>query len=321
MKTLMVLFMVLCVGSSGIDPDYNIVPSEFIDEGLPEMVQQVWRGQGVVRRHLFFLQIYAQQLFGPMSEQVAASIVIILLVSLFAGTLSMKASQSENWWYKDSEGVVRGPFSTLCMKNWRSTGYLPDDLEIKCAVNASFVPLRELFPAPAVPFQSPPTPPASQVKALPSEDQRKIFEEEACADMLRDQHDAFENRSQDLEEEMIKTLEADLEDSVLSHDIGKGLQSSFFKSYDEEELAELRAWRAQRKLHREELAQSQIQISRYNPEKTQTRRSSKGMQKSMERNSSEERILKQFNTRCINELTSEHEAQLEEGLVSLIESH
>eukprot|EP00746_Dinoflagellata_sp_MGD_P000359 gnl/MRDRNA2_/MRDRNA2_100646_c0_seq1.p1 gnl/MRDRNA2_/MRDRNA2_100646_c0~~gnl/MRDRNA2_/MRDRNA2_100646_c0_seq1.p1 ORF type:complete len:320 (+),score=72.71 gnl/MRDRNA2_/MRDRNA2_100646_c0_seq1:238-1197(+) len=317
MKILIVLFIMLCVGGSGIHPEYNVVSSEWMDEGLPEIVQEVWRGQGVVKRHLFFLQMYAQQLFGPMPQHFTASLIIILTASLFAAGLSIKASPSGSWWYKDVDGEVQGPFSTLCMKHWRSTGYLPDNLEIKYEANASFVPLRELFPAPAVPFQSPPTPPAARAKAVAEYQQKMEMEQELSTEMLRDQHQAFENRVQGLEEEMIMTLEADLEDSVLSHSMDDEVYNSYFKSYNEEDLAEIRAWRAERQLHRKESAHSQIHMSRYSPDKIQTGRSPQRKQKSRE--CSEERILKQFNVRCCNEITSEHEAQLEESLLSLIE--
>lgn len=325
MKVIAALFAVLCVGGSGTDLNYD--SSEFMDEGLPQIAHEVWRGQGVVRKQLFFLQMYAEQLIGPMRESFPVSIAIAIVAILLAASLSIKDSHSLNWWYKDAEGVVHGPFSTLCMSHWRSTGYLPDDLEIKYAANASFAPLRELFPAPAVPFQSPPTPPGTQ--SAPPNYQVEVFEEEVSADMLRDQREAFESRAQDLEVEMIMTLEADLEDSVLSDDVGQQkfnnrkdneACNSFFKPYDEEELAEIRAWRAQRQLHRKELAESQIQTSRYNPEKTLNRGFSKGKENAMKRNSSEERIQKQFNTWCCNEIVSEHEAQLDESLASLIES-
>jgi hypothetical protein len=205
------------------------------------------------------------------------------------------------------------------MAQWSSTGYLPDDLEIKYAANASFVPLRELFPAPSVPFQSPPTPPGSRTKAPAVENQQSMFEQDVSAEMLRDQHQAFEDRAQELEEEMVMTLTEDLEDSVLTQ-VGDEFNNSYFKTYDEEELAEIRAWRAERQLERMELAQSQIHMSRYNPDRTQSRRSSQSKQKSKERNRSEERVMNQINTRCCNEITSEHEAQLEESLASLIAS-
>lgn len=318
MKIIVVVFALLCFVGSGIDPKYDVVSSEFIDEGLPEIVQEVWRSQGVVRKQLFFLQMYAQQLFGLMPQNLTVSIALVLLASLFVAGLSITGSQQGQWWYKDAEGVVRGPFSTFAMFHWRSIGYIPDDLEIKCAANGTFAPLRDLFPEPAVPFKSPPTPPGARDKTFSSKHQMETFEEEVSADMLRDQHQAFESRVQGLEEEMIMTLEADLEDSVLSDDVGQKAVSnlkdeereswsSYFKPYDEEELEQIREWRAERQLHRKEFAQSQIQMSRYNPDRTR------------KRNSSEERIQKQFNTWCCNEIVSEHEAQLEVSLSSLIE--
>jgi len=328
MKTIIALSTVLCVSGSGIDSNYNDVSSEFMDAGLPEIAQEVWRGHGVVRKQLFFLQMHIQHLLGPLAEQLAAPIAFALLLSVVATGLWIKASHPGRWWYKDAEGVVRGPFSTPCMKHWRTTGYLHDDLEIKYKANASFAPLRELFPAPSVPFQSPPTPPGTKTVSL--KDELECFEEEASADMLRAQHEAFENRAQDLEDEMIMTLEAELEESVVSDDVGqkaisklkdKGLWNSFDKPQvvDEEELVQTRAWRANRQLHRKEIAQSQIQLSRYNADKIH-RRPCADKENAMKRNSSEERIQKQFNTWCYNEMISEHEAELDDNLLSQIES-
>jgi len=333
MKTIIALSTVLCVGSSGIHSNYEDVSLEFLDAGLPEIAQEVWRGHGVVRRHLFFLQMHAQHLFGPLAAQLADPIAFVLLAIVLAAGFKLwsKTSDPGRWWYKDGKGVVRGPFSTLWMKHWRATGYLPDDLEIKYAANATFAPLRELFPEPAVPFQSPPTPPGTRLQTVSLNEALEVFQEEASADMLHAQHEAFEKRAQDLEDEMIMTLEAELEESVQSDDGGQPAvsklknkeswsSSSKPQVVDEEELTQIRAWRAKRQLHRKEMAQLQIQMSRYNADKTMCRHSSKDKENAMKRNSSEERIQKQFNAWCCNELMSEHQAALDESLSSLIES-
>jgi hypothetical protein len=149
--------------------------------------------------------------------------------------------------------------------------------------------------------------------------------------MLRAQHEAFENRSQDLEDEMMKVLEAELEESVQSDGLGPKaiskekdmkLWDSLEKPQvvDEEGFAEMRVWHAKRSLRRKEMVRTQIQTSWCNADKILHRRSSKDKENSMKRNSSEERIQKQLNTWISNEMTSAHEAELEENLWSLIES-
>jgi hypothetical protein len=340
MKTIVAVSTMLCFSGSAIDSNYDVVSSDFVDAGLPEIAQEIWRGHGVVRRHVFFLQMHAKYLFGPVTEQLSGQgpTALAILAGILVAALWIKASYPSIWWYKDTEGVVRGPFSTLCMRHWRSKGYLPDDLEIKYTMNASFAPLRELFPAPAVPFQSPPTPQGTRPKPVPVKDDvaeeiehGKLFEQEVSDDMLRAQHEAFENRSQDLEDEMMKALEAELEESVQSDGLGPKaiskekdmkLWDSLEKPQvvDEEGFAEMRVWHAKRSLRRKEMVRTQIQTSWCNADKILHRRSSKDKENSMKRNSSEERIQKQLNTWISNEMTSAHEAELEENLWSLIES-
>lgn len=357
MKAVITLSTVLCVSGSGVHVKYNEsyydIPLEFIDAGLSEIAQEEWRGQGVVRRRLFFLQMHMQHLLGPFINQFPDPFVFGVLTILLAACFKLwvKASDPGHWWYKDNKGVVHGPFSTACMKHWRATGYLCDELQIKYAANATFAPLCELFPAPAVPFQSPPTPPGTPCNPVLSKEELKFFEEEVSADMLHAQHEAFDKHVQDLEDEMIMTLEAELEESVQSDDGGQptiskfeikaeesiqsgdggdGGQPAISKrknkeswnsmlnplAVDKEEFDQICGWRAKRQLQRRKMAQLQLQMSRYNTDRTVSR-TKKSV---MKRNSSEERIHKQLIARCCNELTSEHDAALDEGLLSLIQS-
>lgn len=58
------------------------------------------------------------------------------------------------WCYRDPQGVVQGPFSTLEMRHWDSCGYFGPDLPIRYAEGGYFYPLRVLFPHPMTPFHS-----------------------------------------------------------------------------------------------------------------------------------------------------------------------
>merc|ERR1719421_240972 len=107
MKCIVVIISMLCFIVSAVDSKYHVVSSDFIDAGLPEIAREVWRGHGVVRQHLFFLQMHAQYLLGPLAEQqILAALAIV--VGILVGTLVMiKKSYPSLWWYKDSEGMVR----------------------------------------------------------------------------------------------------------------------------------------------------------------------------------------------------------------------
>lgn len=321
MKTIIAFSTVLTIGGSGIDSTYNVASSDFVDAGLPAIAREVWHGQSFVRKHLFFLRMHAQAMFGPVAEWLfdPGFIALAIILASLIGALWIKASHGSQWWYKGAQGEVRGPFSTPCMFHWRSQGYIPDDLEVKCAAHASFTPLRELFPPPAVPFQSPPSPQPrsksiSMKELLPETAEHGNFEKEAFADMLRGQHEALENHAQDLEDEMIMTLEANLEEYVQSDDVSQQANRGEKESWDllekplvvnPEELAEVQKWRAQRSVRRKAMELSQIRTSRYTAD-------------NKKRNSSEERIKKEFNKRSCDEMMSTLEAELEENLWSLM---
>jgi len=346
MRLIITLSTVLRAGGSAIDLNFNSMSPEIIDAAGPEIVKEVQHGRRFTSGQLFFAQMHVLHLFGRWAQQLADTVAVTLLAVVFAASFKFwkKASNQGQWWYKDAKGLVRGPFSTLCMKQWRATGYLPDDLEIKDAGSATFVPLRELFPAPAVPFQSPTTPLTCRSETVSLKEEVKIFGEDTSAekpdrqheafmnlaqdklqvemleeavldDMLHDQHEAFMKHGQDLEDEMIMTLEAELEESVggqPAHNKVKNEESwnSLPKPQvvDEEVLAQICAWRGKRQLLREEMAQSQMH------------RHSRRQDSNVKRTSSEERIQKQFNTWCCNELMSEHQAALDDSLLSMIES-
>lgn len=74
----------------------------------------------------------------------------------------------ECWEYLDPKGKKQGPFTASRMAVWYEHGMLPQDLGVRFAPSMPFVPIRELFKPPAVPFRSAPqrptpAPPAPKV--------------------------------------------------------------------------------------------------------------------------------------------------------------
>ncbi len=55
------------------------------------------------------------------------------------------------WYYKDLQGLIRGPFSSSEMNMWLKAGYLPRDLQIRFGPESTFVPLESFLPADAMP--------------------------------------------------------------------------------------------------------------------------------------------------------------------------
>lgn len=60
------------------------------------------------------------------------------------------------WWYRDPQGIVQGPFSTIEMRHWSSCGYFSPDLPIRLTENGQFYQLKVVYPGNLVPFHSPP---------------------------------------------------------------------------------------------------------------------------------------------------------------------
>ena len=56
------------------------------------------------------------------------------------------------WWYRDPQGVVRGPFSTTEMKAWSDKGYFSGGLEIALSDRGPYLPLSSVYPSPERPF-------------------------------------------------------------------------------------------------------------------------------------------------------------------------
>ena len=53
--------------------------------------------------------------------------------------------ERKNWYYKDMQSIVRGPFSAREMDEWHNAKYLPLDLMITYGANNNFKPLSELI--------------------------------------------------------------------------------------------------------------------------------------------------------------------------------
>lgn len=68
----------------------------------------------------------------------------------------------ECWEYLDPKSVKRGPFSSTRMALWYGHQMLPDDLGVRHSASMAFVPIRELFHPPLLPFRSRPRPCAVQ---------------------------------------------------------------------------------------------------------------------------------------------------------------
>eukprot|EP00931_Biecheleriopsis_adriatica_P083584 TRINITY_DN5718_c0_g4_i1.p1 TRINITY_DN5718_c0_g4~~TRINITY_DN5718_c0_g4_i1.p1 ORF type:complete len:889 (+),score=197.54 TRINITY_DN5718_c0_g4_i1:82-2748(+) len=59
---------------------------------------------------------------------------------------------SKCWSYKDPQGNVQGPFSTLQMRHWDTAGYFQQDLLVRFKESGTFYQLCTLYPQPTVPF-------------------------------------------------------------------------------------------------------------------------------------------------------------------------
>eukprot|EP00931_Biecheleriopsis_adriatica_P066770 TRINITY_DN4104_c0_g1_i1.p1 TRINITY_DN4104_c0_g1~~TRINITY_DN4104_c0_g1_i1.p1 ORF type:complete len:706 (-),score=138.05 TRINITY_DN4104_c0_g1_i1:327-2360(-) len=62
----------------------------------------------------------------------------------------------ECWEYLDPKAIKRGPFSTSRMAEWYEHDMLPNELGVRFSSAQAFIPIRELFPPPLVPFRSRP---------------------------------------------------------------------------------------------------------------------------------------------------------------------
>mmetsp|Transcript_937 Transcript_937/g.1630 ORF Transcript_937/g.1630 Transcript_937/m.1630 type:complete len:733 (+) Transcript_937:368-2566(+) len=58
------------------------------------------------------------------------------------------------WQYVDPRQNIQGPFTLLEMQQWHSMGYFRPDLPMRCDPGDRFLPFKDLFPHPLVPFKA-----------------------------------------------------------------------------------------------------------------------------------------------------------------------
>lgn len=59
----------------------------------------------------------------------------------FVSLPSNSRASEKTWYYRDPQGLVQGPFSSVEMFNWNAAGYFPVDLLVASANKTSFRPL------------------------------------------------------------------------------------------------------------------------------------------------------------------------------------
>jgi hypothetical protein len=67
---------------------------------------------------------------------------------------------SFDWQYRDTKGLLQGPFSTTQMSLWYDHNMLPKDLALKRTIDAAYATIGEYFPHPLQPFKSSPVTPS-----------------------------------------------------------------------------------------------------------------------------------------------------------------
>lgn len=72
--------------------------------------------------------------------------------SAVAAAATTTGGDKKVWWYRDPQGVVRGPFSTIEMKAWSDKGYFSSGLEIALSDRGPYLPLSSVYPSPERPF-------------------------------------------------------------------------------------------------------------------------------------------------------------------------
>lgn len=74
--------------------------------------------------------------------------------------MTVNGLDDECWEYLDPKAVKRGPFSGKRMAQWYEHQMLPEDLGIRHSSAMPFVPIKELFHPPLIPFKTRPRPSA-----------------------------------------------------------------------------------------------------------------------------------------------------------------
>lgn len=71
-----------------------------------------------------------------------------------AGHGEKRPCPNTGWQYVDPRQNIQGPFSLLEMQQWHSMGYFRPDLPMRCDPGDRFLPFKDLFPHPLVPFKA-----------------------------------------------------------------------------------------------------------------------------------------------------------------------
>lgn len=61
---------------------------------------------------------------------------------------------TNNWQYVDPKQNIQGPFTLTEMQTWHQLGYFKPELQMRCDPSDQFIPFKDLFPHPMIPFQS-----------------------------------------------------------------------------------------------------------------------------------------------------------------------
>ncbi len=64
-----------------------------------------------------------------------------------AGAQASAPAPPKDWFYRDLEGTIQGPFNESQISEWFSAGYLPTNLPMRPADSEAYVPLNELVRA------------------------------------------------------------------------------------------------------------------------------------------------------------------------------
>lgn len=74
--------------------------------------------------------------------------------SAATGADKQRRCPTHGWQYIDPKNNIQGPFSLQEMLQWHRMGFFQQDLRMRCDPADKFIPLKELFPAGSVPFES-----------------------------------------------------------------------------------------------------------------------------------------------------------------------
>lgn len=89
-----------------------------------------------------------QQKSSAVSSSSAAAAAAVTAATVAAASVAEK----KVWWYRDPQGVVRGPFTTTEMRAWSEKGYFSGGLEVALSDRGPYLPLSSVYPSPERPF-------------------------------------------------------------------------------------------------------------------------------------------------------------------------